>query len=371
MKDLRSLGIPLAILAILAAVAALWAAETLVAPLTLAFVGAMILSPINDGLRSVRVVPTLAALLTLLLALVVIVALALIFRPWIAEVIEAWPKMRWEIRRTLIDLRISLGALFDIQRDMLSAIDPEAANKAGEGGGAADAMPSLSDAAWLAPLALGQMVLFAGGLFFFLVGKEDMYAALSDRLRICSTGAFDAAETRVALYFGTVTLINAGFGAAVAVGLSLIGLPAAPLWGVIATLANFVLYLGPAAVAAALLVAGTVSFDGPESFLPAALFIGLNAIEGQFVTPTLLGRQMRLSPLLVFVSLAFWLWLWGPVGGIVAIPLLLWGLEIFRDDPDGAEVQPVASGASSPSPSSSETGRSRSSGSNEAGAKVR
>ncbi|MCB1348122.1 MAG: AI-2E family transporter, partial [Maritimibacter sp.] len=54
----------------------------------------------------------------------------------------------------------------------------------------------------------------------------------------------------------------------------------------------------------------------------------------QFVTPTLLGRQMRLSPLLVFGALAFWLWLWGPVGGIVAIPLLLWGLEIFRDDHD-------------------------------------
>ncbi|MCB1328098.1 MAG: AI-2E family transporter, partial [Maritimibacter sp.] len=176
--------------------AALSLAEALVAPLTLAFVVAMILSPINDGLRSVRVVPTLAALLTLLLALVVIVALALIFRPWIAEVIEAWPKMRWEIRRTLIDLRISLGALFDIQRDMLSAIDPEAANKAGEGGGAADAMPSLSDAAWLAPLALGQMVLFAGGLFFFLVGKDHMYATLSDRFRIGSTAAFDAAETR-------------------------------------------------------------------------------------------------------------------------------------------------------------------------------
>ncbi|MCB1350834.1 MAG: AI-2E family transporter, partial [Maritimibacter sp.] len=70
--------------------------------------------------------------------------------------------------------------------------------------------------------------------------------------------------------------------------LSLIGLPAAPLWGVVAALANFVLYLGPAVVAAALLVAGTVVFDGAESFLPAAVFVGLNAMEGQFVTPTLL-----------------------------------------------------------------------------------
>ena len=331
MKDLRSVSVPLAILAIIASVAALSLAETLLAPLTLAFVAAMILSPINDGLRAVRVVPTLAAVLTLLAALALVVALALVFRPWIAEVIDAWPRMRWEIRRTLIEMRASLGALFDIQREVMEAIDPEAADATGD---AASTMPSLSDAAWLAPLALGQMVLFAGGLFFFLVGKEHMYAVLSDRLRICPASAFDEAEARVARYFSTVTLINGGFGAAVALALSLIGLPAAPLWGVVAALANFVLYLGPAVVAAALLVAGTVVFDGAESFLPAAVFVGLNAMEGQFVTPTLLGRQMRLSPLLVFGALAFWLWLWGPVGGIVAIPLLLWGLEIFRDDHD-------------------------------------
>ena len=351
---------PLTVLALLAVVAALSLAETFVAPLTLAFVSAIILGPVNDGWRRAGLNPTGAALLTLLAALAALVLLALVFRPWIAEVIEAWPKMRSEIRRALIDIRIQLGALFDIQREMISAIDPGGSS----GGSDADNMPTLSDAAWMAPLALAQIVLFLGGLFFFLVGKDDLYSALTDRLRICHPGACVSAETRVARYFGTVTLINLAFGAAVAIALSLLGLPAAPLWGLVAALANFVVYLGPAVVAFALLMAGTMSFDGAAAFLPALVFVGLNATEGQFVTPTLLGRQMRLSPLLVFVSLAFWLWLWGPIGGIVAIPLLLWGLEILapRRDQPGAP----AAGASM-----SDSDTSRSSGSNEAGAKAR
>lgn len=361
MNATPSRSLSLAILALLALAVALSLAQTLIAPLTLAFVTAIILGPVNNRIRMVGLNPTPAALITLVAALAVLVVLALLFRPWVAEVVEAWPRMRSEIRRTMIEIRVHLGALFDIQREVLEAIDPGA--DAGSNGNA-DSMPTLSDAAWLAPLALAQIILFVGGLFFILVGKDDLYSALTDRFSLCHKGAFAAAETRVARYFGTVAIINLGFGAAVAIALSIIGLPAAPLWGVIAALANFVLYLGPAVIAAALVVAGTVSFDGAASFLPAAVFVGLNATEGQFVTPSLLGRQMRLSPLLVFVSLAFWLWLWGPVGGIVAIPLLLWGMEIFRGAAAQAEA---ASGALS----MSDNEASRSSGSNDAGLKAR
>lgn len=327
MPDSFDRSLPLAVLAGIAAIAALHFAEGLAAPLALAFVTGMILSPVNSSLRRLRVTPTLAALLTLAGSAVLIGIAALLFRPWIIEVIEAWPNMRFEIQKTLIDIRVQLSGLFDIQREVMSAIDP--AGAANGGSGSSDSVPTLGDAAWLAPKAMGQALLFAGGLFFFLIGKDDLYDTVSGPRGFCPDGACAAAETRVARYFGTVALINLGFGAAVALALSLIGVPAAPLWGVVAALANFVIYLGAAMTAAALLIAGTVSFDGLTAFLPAAVFVTLNAIEGQFVTPTLLGRQMRLNPLLVFVSLAFWLWLWGPIGGIVAIPLLLWSLEIW------------------------------------------
>jgi len=69
-------------------------------------------------------------------------------------------------------------------------------------------------------------------------------------------------------------------------------------------------------------------FDGAMSLAPASAFVILNTIEGQFVTPTLVGKHMAINPLLVFLALIFGIWLWGPIGGIVAIPLLLWGLVL-------------------------------------------
>jgi predicted PurR-regulated permease PerM len=62
--------------------------------------------------------------------------------------------------------------------------------------------------------------------------------------------------------------------------------------------------------------------------LPAAAFVLLNGIEGQFVTPSLVGKQVEVNPLLIFLALIFGIWLWGPIGGTVAIPLMLWVLVL-------------------------------------------
>ena len=61
---------------------------------------------------------------------------------------------------------------------------------------------------------------------------------------------------------------------------------------------------------------------GP-AFLPALIYLGMNAAEGQFITPMLLGRNLTLNPLVVFLSIAFWFWLWGPLGAFLAVPLLI------------------------------------------------
>jgi predicted PurR-regulated permease PerM len=94
-------------------------------------------------------------------------------------------------------------------------------------------------------------------------------------------------------------------------------------------------------VASALLVVGIVTFDGVMSFVPMVVFVTMNMIEAQFVTPTFVGRQMSLNPLLVFLSLAVWLWLWGPIGGLIAIPALVWFLFMLgqQPEPDAAQSQ--------------------------------
>ena len=78
----------------------------------------------------------------------------------------------------------------------------------------------------------------------------------------------------------------------------------------------------------AMLYAGIASFDGIQALLPAACYIGLNFIEAQFVTPTAVGKQLSLNPLVVFLSVVLGIFIWGAIGGIVAIPILVWILVI-------------------------------------------
>lgn len=117
-------------------------------------------------------------------------------------------------------------------------------------------------------------------------------------------------------------------------------------WGLLAFLVNFILYLGPAMLALALLIAGLITFDGAYGLLPAALYLAMNATEGEFVTFVLVGRSMSVNPLLVFFSLVFWLWLWGPVGGFIAIPGLIWFMVVAKTmlapSPREGEDQPTA-----------------------------
>lgn len=321
---------PEATLAILAVIYALWLAEGVMAPILLAFVTALVLTPVQNLFRRLGVHPALASLFTMIIAMLFVVGLAFALRPWVAEVIEAWPRVSMELRSAALDLRLRLSSLFDMQREVMEAIAPSAAEGSGdEAPAAADLLPSLADAAWLAPQLGGQLLIFLGGLFFFLMGKERAYGWAQDAG--FRPNDFRRAEARVASYFAIVAAINTGLGIAVALALHAYGLPGAPVWGIIAGLANFVIYLGPAVTAAAMLLAGTVAFDGLAVIGPAAIYLAINLTEAQFVTPMLIGQRMRLDPLLVFLALTLWLWLWGPVGGIVAIPMVLWAQSLWED----------------------------------------
>ena len=172
-------------------------------------------------------------------------------------------------------------------------------------------------------------------LFFFLLTRKGIYSWLArfigDRADTeILLQRFTQAERLVSRYFLTITVINAALGTALAGALALIGLPGPFIWGLTAALANFILYMGPMMVTGGLLIAGLVAFDGLMTFLPAVIFLSLNMIEAQFATPAFLGRHISVNPLLIFVSLVVWLWLWGPIGGIIAIPVLVIALVMLN-----------------------------------------
>ena len=90
---------------------------------------------------------------------------------------------------------------------------------------------------------------------------------------------------------------------------------------------NFFPIIGPVAMFVILTVVGVIAFSTLGAGLIAPLaFVGIAFLEGHFVTPTIIGRRLELNALAVFMALAFWTWLWGPMGGFLSSPLLIVGL---------------------------------------------
>jgi predicted PurR-regulated permease PerM len=99
----------------------------------------------------------------------------------------------------------------------------------------------------------------------------------------------------------------------------------------LAALLNYVPYVGPAVMVLALFGIGLVTFPSlGQAFIAPIGFIAVTTLEGHFVTPTIVGRRLTLNPLLVFLALAFWTWLWGPIGAFLAVPLSIIGLVIVN-----------------------------------------
>jgi predicted PurR-regulated permease PerM len=142
-------------------------------------------------------------------------------------------------------------------------------------------------------------------------------------------------EDQISHYLITTTLINVAFGGAVALALYLLGLPNPVLWGVLAAVANYVPYLGGIFMTVVLLLAALLRFDDLEhALLVPGVFVVLNFIEGNFLKPMVVGRRLLLNPVVLFVGVLFWGWIWGIVGSLLAVPIL-GALKIACDHIEG------------------------------------
>ncbi|MBT82014.1 MAG: AI-2E family transporter [Alteromonadaceae bacterium] len=131
-------------------------------------------------------------------------------------------------------------------------------------------------------------------------------------------------QRELSAYIITVSMINGLLGVATAIALTYIGVEDAILWGSLVALLNFVPYLGGLVSCSVLLVAGVVQFGLVATALsPAFAFMCINVVESQLVTPTVLGRSMRLNPLIIILWLSVAGWLWGVVGVLLAVPILM------------------------------------------------
>jgi predicted PurR-regulated permease PerM len=142
-------------------------------------------------------------------------------------------------------------------------------------------------------------------------------------------------ETVVSRYLLTITLINCALGALVAVAMAATGMPNPILWGVAAAILNFIPYVGALVGLGMIAIVALLSFNTlGQAVVPPLLFLGLHVAEGQFLTPIIIGRRLELNSVAILIALALWSWLWGIVGAVIAVPLLVC-VKVFCDHFEG------------------------------------
>lgn len=295
-------------------------------PITSALIAGLLFGPIQGRLERLGTPPFVGALAITgaLIGAVVIAArlLVLPFQSWMDQMPRIWAALQHQLEG-LRSLLLSVQTVTDAVQQSAGI------STGGDAAVAVNAPAILGELVVSVPSFLGQIALFIGVLFFFLARRQLLRAQLLSfcmdrRTRLKTARILQDCERAISSYVGVITVINLFVGILTGIAVWLLGIPNAFFWGAAAAVLNYIPYIGPALFAVILLGVGLIEGgSGLAPALPALAFIAIHALEGNFVTPTLLGRHMTVEPMLVIISLALWLWLWGPFGAFLAVPILL------------------------------------------------
>jgi predicted PurR-regulated permease PerM len=311
-------------------VAVLYVAKAFFLPVVAAFVVGTMLSPAAGFLERHRIPRALSAVL-----IVSAVGAGVAF---IVGLISS-PLMEWSTRLPELGARL---------KDKLHIFDQPLAlwqnlqNMLGGSDGFPAAPFQLPKFEWVQPTleflspTFTEFLLFLVTLVLFIASWRDLRRALimnftGHESRLRTLRILNAIEEQLGGYLLTVTMINLGVGAATGIICAITGMPNPAGLGALAATLNFFPIIGPVAMFVILTVVGVITFSTIGAGLIAPLaFVGLTFVEGHFITPAIIGRRLELNALAVFIALAFWTWLWGPMGGFLSSPLLIVAL-ILRD----------------------------------------
>ena len=307
----------------------LYIGRAILLPILAASIVAVTLAPLVKAAKRRGIPPWLTSLVIVALGLGALGLAATMLAGPLREWIGRAPEIGATIKDRLTVLDRPLASLRELQTTLF-----------GPDNGAVNVTTPASSfvlpmVAFVTPAA-GGLLLFFGTLLFFLVGQIELRTSLvslfgSRDTKLRFLKIMRDIERNLAGYLTVVTIINVTLGTVVAVGTWLIGYPSPAILGILAALLNYVPYVGPGVMVMVLFGVGLVSFPFLAHAAIAPIgFIVLTTMEGQLVTPTIVGRRLTLNPLLVLLSLAFWTWMWGPFGAFLAVPLSIVGLVVFN-----------------------------------------
>jgi predicted PurR-regulated permease PerM len=304
-----------------ATIAVIEYARPVLLPVVSAFMLGMLLGPLSNLASHIRIPVLLSAIVLWLMVVALFYGLILLLSAPLVDWVGKGPQLGQIIREKLQVLDRPIAAIQAVHK----AIFPPAGKEE----------VSFSLVSMLQPMvmvvtpAIGQLVIFFGTLFFFLIGREQLRAVLvvffkhrEARLRMLRI--LNDVERNLTSYLSLVTVINFFVGLA-AFGISYaVGLPNPLVWGVLGFLFNFVPYLGALMMEVALLMVGLMTFPTlGQALVAPGLYLVFTSLEGHFITPAVMGKHLLLNPLTVFLALVFWTWLWGPIGALLAVPILI------------------------------------------------
>lgn len=315
-------------------IGALYFARTFFLPVMLALLITLTFSPMVRYLRRQGVPAAVSAVLLVIALFAFLGSAALYLSDPVSQVIADSPAIAQRIDERFAPLREPLRKVMNASaqlEDMANAGSPATEKvvvaQSGLAAWAANTLGGLSTTLG-ATLILVVFLLSSGDLFLHKLVR--ILPTLSDKKR--SVRLVHNVEFEVSRYLLTITAINLGFGAAVAAAMWVLGISNPLLWGAAATALNFIPYVGAAIGVGATFVAALITYGtiGP-ALLPPAAYLLFHMLESAIITPLILGRRLELNVVVIFISLAFWSWIWGIVGALIAVPILV-VVKVFCDN---------------------------------------
>ncbi len=327
------------VLMLIAVFATCFVAKDLLLPILLGFLIALTLSPLSRGLSRVGIPHWVSAVGLIGIVAVVIAAVIYFSSGTIANWMDSASAMGAELQAKLGGIFRQLEKVSQASADVASMATPDPAVQE-----VVVKQPTLIDSAMgvisnvgatlAVSLVLASFLLASGDLFYIKLVQS--FQTMSGKKRAL-TMVYDI-ERRVSHYLLTIAIINASLGICVGSILWLIGLPYAYIWGTAAFLLNFLPYLGALTGVAMVAALSIITFDSfSYALLAPAAYLTLTTIEGNFVTPMLLGRKLELNTVAVFLTVVVWGWLWGIAGALVAVPFLV-VFKVVADNVEGMEI---------------------------------